>query len=140
NGNGVATVVNGTTTAYAVNSLNQYTMAGATTYQFDADGNLTQASGPEGTTTYTYDALSRLVQVESPQGTWQYQYDALGNRTAVVVNGQETDYLVDPTGLDNVVAAFNGSAIPNASYAYGLGLAATTGTNGWNYYDFDSLG
>jgi RHS repeat-associated protein len=140
NGNRTATVVNGTTTAYSSNSLNQYTVAGATTYQFDLDGNLTRATGPGGTTNYTYDSLNRLVQVAGPAGTWQYRYDALGHRTAVTVNGQQTDYLVDPTGLGDVVAAFDGSPTPTASYAYGLGLVATAGTGGWSYYDFDALG
>ena len=109
-GNRVRTIINGITTNYTTNTLNQYTTVGDTTNRYDRDGNLIEETGPDGTRRYTYDALNRLVQVVTPQGTWNYEYDAFGNRTAVVANGERTEYLLDPTGLVNVVGEYDGSA------------------------------
>jgi RHS repeat-associated protein len=139
-GNRVRTILNGVTTNYTTNALNQYTTVGATTNRYDLDGNLIEETGPDGTRRYTYDALNRLVQVVTPQGTWKYEYDAFGNRTVTVVDGQRTEYLLDPTGLDNVVAEFDGSDSRTVSYANGLGLEGASGPGGWSYYDFDVLG
>ena len=85
---------------------------------YDADGNLTF----DGTNTYTYDQQSRLVLVSGPSGVTQYEYDALGNRTASIVNGQRTEFLLDPTGLVNVTAEYNGTGTLLAHNVYGLGL------------------
>src|SRR5262249_20041748 len=102
-GNRVRTILNGVTTDYTTNALNEYTAAGTTTYKYDGDGNHSEEDGPGGTRRYTYDARNRLVQVVTPDGTWQYEYDAFGNRIVSVVNGQRTDFLLDLTGLVNVV-------------------------------------
>ena len=45
-----STIINGVTTAYTVNNMNQYTSVGGVAYTYDADGNLTS----DGTNTYTY--------------------------------------------------------------------------------------
>ena len=39
-GNRVRTVINGVTTDYLTNNLNQYVQVGDATYDYDADGNL----------------------------------------------------------------------------------------------------
>src|SRR5271167_1725854 len=52
----------------------------------------------------------------------------------------QTNYLVDPTGLGNVVAAYDGGGSLIAHYNYGLGLASQTGPSGNGYYDFDATG
>ena len=59
---------------------------------------------------------------------------------ATNVNGTQTNYLVDPTGLGNVVASYNGSGSLIAHYNYGLGLVSQTGPSGTGYYDFDASG
>jgi YD repeat-containing protein len=73
---------------YSVNGLNQYTLAGGATFQYDANGNLTN----DGTNTYVYDAENRLVsrsggvslaydpngrlwQLAAPTGTTRFEYD-----------------------------------------------------------------
>ena len=56
-----------------------------------------------------YDDQNRLVAVVTPAGTWTYEYDPLGNRIATIRNGQRTDYLLDPTGLVNVVGEYDGA-------------------------------
>ena len=48
-GNRVRTIINGTTTNYTTNNLNQYTTVGDTTNRYDRDGNLIEETGPDGT-------------------------------------------------------------------------------------------
>ena len=83
-GNRTSVVLNGVTTSYDVNNLNEYTSVGGVAYQYDANGNLTS----DGVRTYDYDAQNRLVRVTGPDGVTEYEYDAFGNRTATVVDGQ----------------------------------------------------
>jgi len=58
---------------YGVNGLNQYTAAGAATFAYDANGNLTS----DGTNTYVYDVENRLVAVSGAR-TANLRYDPLG--------------------------------------------------------------
>ena len=69
-----------------------------------------------------------------------FQYSPLGFLVGENVNGTQTNYLVDPTGLGNVVASYNGSGSLIADYNYGLGLVSQTGPSGTGYYDFDASG
>jgi len=120
--------------------LNQYTNVGGVSFVYDAGGNLVA----EGDTAYAYDAIGRLTSIVTPSGTWVYEYDALGNRSAAVHNGQRTEYLLDPTGLGNVVGEYDGGGNLRAHYSHGpgLGLASRTDATGsnWHYYDFDRMG
>ena len=59
----------------------------------------------------------------SPTDSWIYEYDALGNVVATVHNGQTTENLVDPTGLNDLVGQYTSSGGLIADYTYGLGLA-----------------
>ena len=43
-GNRTKTILNGVTTNYTTNNLNQYTSVGGATYTYDADGNLTSTA------------------------------------------------------------------------------------------------
>ncbi len=136
-GNRTSTAINGVTMSYVANDVNEYTSVGGTNYQYDADGNLTF----DGMRTYTYDAQNRLVNVSGPEGVTQYEYDALSNRVATIVNGAETDYLSDPTGMGNVVAELDGAGRLVALDVQGLGLVARSrSAGGLAYYAFDALG
>jgi RHS repeat-associated protein len=139
-GNRLLTIINGVTTDYDSNNLNQITSAGGLTYSYDADGNLASQTGPTGTTTYSYDAYNRLVEIVSPQGTWQYEYDAFGNRVATIANGDRTEYVLDSSGSVNILATYDSTGVLLASYALGLGLEGALTSSGTSYYDFDSLG
>src|SRR6266542_1861581 len=133
-GNRVAMVSGGATTGYNVNNLDQYTSVGGTAYGYDADGNLTSS----GSWTYSYDDENRLTAVSGPTGRWTYQYDALGNRVAQTNGTTTTQYLVDPTGMGSVVAAFGGSSSPVNHFAYGLGLVSSVPASGSaQFYQFD---
>ena len=136
-------ITNGTPTSYVSNADNEITQVGSTTYTYDANGNLRTVTDASGTTTYTYNDLNQLVSIANPDGSVQsFQYSPLGfmvgTGTTSGANTSQTNYLVDPTGLGNVVASYNGSGSLIANYVYGLGLVSQTGPSGTGYYDFDA--
>jgi RHS repeat-associated protein len=140
-GNRTTVTQNRMTTSYTTNNLNQYTAVGGANYSYDKDGNLTMTTGPGGNTTYTYDVQNRLLAVQTPTDTWAYSYDALGNLIASTHNGQTTQYLVDPSGLGNVIGEYDGNGKLIANYTHGLGLVSQVTSTGTPYnYNFDASG
>lgn len=131
----------GSLTSYSANNLNQYTTAGNAALTYDADGNLLTRTDGTGTTTYAYDVRNRLIGSVGPTDTWTYEYNSLGQRAAVVHNGVRTEYLVDPTGLGNVVGEYNQVGAAVAYYARGTGVVSRQEAGGdADYYQFDGLG
>jgi RHS repeat-associated protein len=131
----------GTVTTYATNNLNQYTTVGDTTYTYDADGNMTSKTEGGVTNHYTYDVENRLVGVTTPIDSWTYHYDAFGNRIASTHNGVAAKYVIDPAGLGNVAAEYDGSGNLVARYDDGYGLLDRTGATGSSdYYTFSAIG
>jgi RHS repeat-associated protein len=139
-GNRIAVTDSGVATNYSTNNLNQYTSAGGATFTYDTDGNLIRKQDGSQTWDYSYDSENRLVGVNSGSDAWIYEYDAIGNRIATIYNGQRTEYLVDPTGLGDVVGEYNGTGSLIASYAHGLGLVSRFDGSGASYYDADAIG
>jgi len=141
-GNRTQTIINGVTTAYVSNNLNQYTSVGSQILAYDADGNLVSQADGAATTTYGYDEVNRLTSVVTPSGgTWSHQYDAVGNRTGTTHNGQRTIYSIDPFGLSTVVGEYNDTESVIAHYVQGLGLTQRVDSNGMaTEYDFDGIG
>ncbi|HVA50299.1 MAG TPA: DUF4214 domain-containing protein [Pirellulales bacterium] len=137
---------NGTATNYKSNAANEITQVGSATYFYDKNGNLHTVSDSSGTTTYNYNDLNQLVSIAAPDGTvTNFQYSPLGfmmgsSTTPAGGSASQTNYLVDPTGLGNVVGAYTGSGSVIADYTYGLGLVSQTGLSGTGYYDFDLTG
>src|SRR5262249_6582767 len=123
-GNRTAVTDDGSVTTYTPNELNEYIDIGGTPAVYDPAGNLTARTGPGGCGSYTYDARNRLIGVSSAGGNWTYEYDALGRKSAVVHDGQRTEYLVDPSGLGNVVGEYDGTGRLVAHYTYGFGLTS----------------
>lgn len=140
-GNRTSTIVNGVSTSYVTNNVNEYTSVGSTSLGYDASGNLVSEVGPTGTTTMAYNDQNQLVSVVTPTDTWSFEYDPFGNLIATVHNGQRVENLVDPAGLGYVDAAFDGSGNLLDNYSYGLGLASQVPSGGTaGYYDFDAIG
>ncbi|MDB9426220.1 CARDB domain-containing protein, partial [Microcystis aeruginosa CS-564/01] len=139
-GNRIAVTDSGVATNYSTNNLNQYTSAGGATFTYDTDGNLIRKQDGSQTWDYRYDSENRLVGVNSGSDAWIYEYDAIGNRIATIYNGQRTEYLVDPTGLGDVVGEYNGTGSLIASYAHGLGLVSRFDGSGASFYDADAIG
>jgi RHS repeat-associated protein len=139
-GNRTQTVINGVTTQYVTNSLNEYTRVGSTNFTYDADGNLISETDGSGTTTYTYDEENQLTKVMSATETSSYRYDSLGNLEAITRNGQTTQFLVDTADMGNIVGEYDGAGNLVAHYTFGLGLTSRVAPDGQTYYDFDALG
>lgn len=137
-GNRITVKDSGATTNYSTNNLNQYTTVGGNAYTYDKDGNLTSKTIGGKTTTFSYDIENRLIGVTNADGTWQYQYDALGNRIGSTFNGQKTDYLLDPTGLGDVVGEYTGSQATR--YSHGLGLVSRNDGTNTSFFDTDAIG
>ena len=134
-------VVNGGTTSYNSNSLNQYTSVGGTGYSYDDNGNLTN----DGTYLYYYDCENRLTEVndinDCPVAC--YAYDYLGRRVSKTAGGTTTKYCYDG---DQVIAEYEGGSLKR-KFIYGPGIdepvmmidvAGETETT--YYYHFDGLG
>lgn len=140
-GNRTRTVIDGVTTLYAANSVNQYTQVGGTSYTYDKDGNLASATTGGLTTSYTFNQEDQLVGIAGAGGSWSHRYDPFGNRVATTHDGATTTNLIDPIGLGNVAAQFDGSGNLIAHYTHGLGLVSrVSGTGASGYYDFDRTG
>ncbi|WP_035081231.1 putative Ig domain-containing protein, partial [Aphanizomenon flos-aquae] len=137
-GNRITVKDSGATTNYSTNNLNQYTTVGGNAYTYDKDGNLTSKTIGGKTSSFSYDIENRLIGVTNADGTWQYQYDALGNRIGSTFNGQKTDYLLDPTGLGDVVGEYTGSQATR--YSHGLGLASRNDGTTTSFFDTDAIG
>ncbi len=137
-------VVNGGTTSYNSNSLNQYTSVGGTGYSYDDNGNLTN----DGTYLYYYDCENRLTEVndinDSP--VTSYAYDYLGRRVS------KTQYAIPDTqyyayGGDQVIAEYDGNDTLLRKFIYGPGIDEPIcmidvdgETETKYYYHFDGLG
>ena len=107
-GNRIQTIDSGVATDYITNNLNQYDSVGDATFDYDLDGNLISRTENGQTWTYGYDSENRLISVTSPDDSWVYEYNALGERVATVHNGDRTEYLLDPTGITNIVGEYSG--------------------------------
>ena len=108
-------------TNYVSNDVNEYTSSttsGVTTTTITtANGNMTAATTGSQTTNYTFNALNQLTgKSGGPNGTFSYVYDPLGHQISSTVNSQTTNNLIDPFGLGNVAAQFNGSGNLVAHY------------------------
>jgi RHS repeat-associated protein len=140
-GNRTAVTDAGMRTGYTPNNMNQYTAVGAASYTYDNDGNLWTKTEGGVTTTYTYDIENRLIGVSTPTDTWTYSYDAFGQRVGSTHNGVATQYVIDPTGLGDVAAEYDGAGNLVARYDHGFGLVSREDAVGNPaYYTFSAIG
>ena len=104
------------TVNYTANALDQYTAVGAVTPTYDGNGNLTS----DGTFTLGYDAENQLTSASGSGNTASFAYDAQGRRKLKTVNGVTTVYVTDADNRE--VLEYDGSSGAIKSwYAYGLG-------------------
>jgi len=90
-------------TAYTYNSRNQLTSSThdgeVTVYAYDDNGNRIQESSDNISTVYEWDNLDRLIKANTTEGgvtqTVEYEYNHEGIRTAKIVDGERTEYLID---------------------------------------------
>jgi|GEM_PF-1078754 len=125
---------------YTVNSLNQYTAAGAERFAYDADGNLTRKTGTK-EWAYAYDPAGRLIQAGDGTDTSVFAYNGLGQRVSVSVNGVMRRYVFDPVGFGEIVGEYDGANTLLANYDHAIELASKTEAGGGRYfYHFDASG
>ncbi len=120
-GNRLTMTVDGQTTNYQYNALDQLVSAGTVRYAYDARGNLIQVTDGIDITNYTYDAADRLAQVSLPDGALiGYGYDADGRRVRQTIGPQVTNYLWDEASpYGDVVLETDGAGGLLASYVLG---------------------
>jgi RHS repeat-associated protein len=103
---------------YTVND--EMTSDGIRSYTYDALGNTHTATSTAGTATYGYDVSNRLTSFAGPAGSMAISYDAAGNRARVIANGQRRDRIIDDgTGLSRLLAEYDQTAMPVATYVQG---------------------
>jgi RHS repeat-associated protein len=98
---------------YTTNGLNQYTVAGPTSFQYDAAGNLTwDAAANIG---YVYDMENRLVYASGPtaMSIW---YDPLGRIWTTATSTSTTQFLYDG---DNLAAKYQGASNMTKRFFFG---------------------
>ncbi len=112
-GNRISETVNGVTTTYVTNNVNEYTQLHDERRHDDLPVRPRRQSdrprpSATSTTSYTYNELNELTAVNGPGLTASYGYDPLGNRISQTVNGVITNFEMTQAA-GNVVATFNGS-------------------------------
>jgi RHS repeat-associated protein len=123
------------------------TGGGATSSGWDANGNLTSETGPEGTTVYGWDFENRLVSVELADGTVVgNRYDADDVRMASVVTPvveptSTTGYVTDTSGsLSQVIAEIDAGGELGVHYARGQQLLGLLRDGQERYVHADHIG
>ena len=142
-GNRVSRTVDGVTTTYAYNRLNQLTGETGITYAYDGNGNRTRKAAGTRTTTYAYDGFNRLVRATVQEGAnvavEEYGYDWKGNRIRKSREGNTVRYLVDTNNwISHVVAETDGTGTLRAFYTRGgdsLIAMDRGGVKSWYLYD-----
>ncbi|MDF3058137.1 MAG: hypothetical protein K0R17_2352, partial [Rariglobus sp.] len=117
-----------TATYDADNQVLSWTPAGQATQNpvFDLDGNMTTGPDWSGTSSsYTYDSRNRLIA----HGGQAYRYNVDGHR----VQADTTTYVIDPSGMGQVLVRNQGGTLTR--YVWGLGLLhEETGTATKTYH------
>jgi RHS repeat-associated protein len=113
--------VNGVSSAYTVNDLNEVTVAAGAAMSYDANGN--RMTNYSNQMTYTYDDENRLIGMNYP-GYWtaQFGYDGLGRLRWRIDGGVQTRYLYD--GM-RVVQERTAGNVPTVTYTRGKDLSGS---------------
>ncbi len=118
----------------------------ATTYKYDATGNLVTKLTGSDTSVYGWSLDGKLTRIALPGGTEvAYVYDSKGNRVRQTVAAGSTvvtkQYIVDySVPLSRVLADEDEDDIVQASYSYGNDLLAMKQDGVGYYFYYDRLG
>ena len=146
-GNRSSMTVNGRTTNYQYNLLDQLVQAGTAHYTYDARGNLVQVADTSGTTSYSYDAANRLSSVSLPgaPNAASYSYQADGLLARRIAGGNSKNFIWNElTPYGDVLYETDGSGAALASYTTGprgdLLQQIGNGSAPASYYLHDGVG
>jgi RHS repeat-associated protein len=131
-------VVNGVTTAYTSNALNQYENVAGTSYTYDKNGNLTY----DGVYHYYYDCENRLTDVNNAADAAivSYKYDYKGRRVARTAGTTTITYLYDG---DQIITDYISTAWQRMYYygpAIDQPICMVRRISFVYYYHYDGLG
>lgn len=122
----------------------------STVYTYDNNGNTLSKKDATSETDSVWNQENRLIAatVKTAQGVvqqqLQYRYNNAGIRTASIVNGQETRYLLDEvqpyTEVLEEYTMFGTKGVSEVSYVYGNRLISETQSGATAYYLVDGLG
>ncbi|PRY67166.1 RHS repeat-associated protein [Glaciihabitans tibetensis] len=125
---------------------------GVTSYQYDAEGNLTTVTPPAplGATTYTYDGLGRALTVTDGNGdTTSYAYDAADRVASTTSDGGRLfEQWYNPDGTLEAICDYDAECVMYGSDSQGRTLFADhylitpTGSpeSSWENYTYDLVG
>jgi len=142
-------VLDGNDTIYHYNNndqLEQETTDGNNLYyDYDDNGSLTEeANDVSNLQTYSYNLQSRLASVDNGNDIVNYKYNSDGIRVqSAVVDGDTTNYLIDPYNHTGYAQVFRANIVDGASTVYVLGndvLAQATGSDYPDYFLYDGHG
>ena len=111
-------------------------------YQYDANGNLTQITDPLGyLTKYSYDALDRRIKETNPNnGVIQYGYDGLSQLTSVTdPRNLVTTYTVDGLGNQTALTSPDTGKTTKTYDAVGNVQTSTDAKGQTTTYQYDAL-
>jgi RHS repeat-associated protein len=130
-------LVDGNTTSYTTNNMNQYLGVAGISHAYDGNGNLIS----DGVNTYQYDFDNHLIQVVTPEKTISFAYDAFGRRVSKSIDGVTTKYTYDGDVLITEKSPSQGVI----RFVYGTGIdeplcMMKTNPAARYYYHLDGLG
>jgi RHS repeat-associated protein len=126
-----------------------HTVLGDTKFEYNAMGELTKTTDPEGLeTTSTYDNFGQQISRISPDaGTTTYSYDNVGNLTQKNQNGNIANYIYNYR--QNTEIQYPANLENNVKFIYGNNTATNNckgriyqieDINGWKQHEYDKLG
>jgi RHS repeat-associated protein len=140
-GNRLSQTVDGVTTNYTYNSLDQMLTAGSVQYEYDDRGNLKKEIDGAQIAQYNYDAANRLASTITPDGTTiTNSFDADGRRVKQTVNAQVTTYLWDENSLYGDVVLETTGGVSTSYTLAGTQLISQTRNGSTSYYLQDGQG
>ena len=126
--------------------LSETTTGVTTQYTYDNSGNIiTEFRDSENQVTYQWDSQNRLKSAEIIESeriiNIEFLYNSDGIRIAKIIDGIETNFLVDDNqSLPQVVEEYSSLGEILASYIYGLDLISQRQKNEQIFYHIDGLG
>lgn len=126
---------------HLLSSTTHSTALGAVTmsYVYDAGGNITSATGPDGTVHYSYDSLGRLVRVtDTGGGVFGLQYNAASEVSSLTrPNGVTDQYSYDTNGrLSQIASSFGGTTIQALTRTFDANGLVSSRTDGGGTANF----